>query len=53
MKAKVDEKFLIDKHSELNAFIEESIQYCEEKVPGVTGQDEHAKLNELFRKYIL
>lgn len=51
-KANVDEGFMIKRHSDLNAFIDESIRYCESRVPEACGRTEGAELNRLFKKYI-
>lgn len=53
VKAKVDESFLIEKDRGLNAFIEESIDYCEAAVPAVAAHGDSDKLNKLFREYIV
>ena len=52
MKAKVDESFMIEKKSEVNAFIGECIRYCEAKVPQDTTRDNHGELNKLFKRTI-
>jgi len=53
IKAKVDESFLIDRHSDLNDFIRESMQYCETKVPVASIRGDHAGLNEFFKKFVV
>lgn len=52
MKSKVDESLLIQKNWELNAFIEESIRYCEARVPAANAKSSDEKLNHLFKKSI-
>jgi predicted nucleotidyltransferase len=52
IKAKVDESFLIEKHPELNAFIEENVRYCEARVPAANANGNDAELNKLFKKSI-
>lgn len=52
IKGNVDESFMIEKHSDLNAFIEESIHYCETRVPLANNNDNNAELNKLFKKSI-
>lgn len=51
-KAKVGESFLIKKHWELNAFIEESVRYCEARVPAANTNSNDADLNKLFKNTI-
>jgi predicted nucleotidyltransferase len=53
IKSKVDESFLIDKYSELNDFVAESVRKCEERVPTVGRPTELTALNDLFKKYIV
>jgi uncharacterized protein len=52
IKAKVDEGFLIERNSEVNAFIEESIHYCEARVPVANSNGGKAELNELFKRSV-
>jgi uncharacterized protein len=53
VKAKVDESFLTEKYSVLDAFIADSMRDSEAKVPAAGVQGGNAKLNELFKKYIV
>jgi hypothetical protein len=53
MKAKVDESFMIEKQSEINAFIGECIRYCEARVPQARASDNQVELNKLFKKSIV
>lgn len=53
LKANADEKFVINKCSELNTFIDERIQGCECLVPEASQPTDYIRLNELFRKYIV
>lgn len=53
IKANVNESFLIEKDSTLNTFIEESIYYCESKIPAASTIGCDARLNELFKKSML
>ena len=50
MKAKVDESFMIEQKSEINAFIGECIGYCEAAVPPTTTIDNNVELNKLFKR---
>lgn len=52
-KVKVDESFMIEKKSEINAFIGECIRYCEARVPQARASDNQVELNKLFKKYIV
>jgi predicted nucleotidyltransferase len=52
IKAKVDESHLIEKHSELNEFIGESIRYCEARVPEANSIDNNVEINKLFKRFI-
>jgi len=52
IKGKVDENFMIEKKSEINAFIDEGIRYCETRVPLVNSNGDDGDLNKLFKKYI-
>jgi len=52
IKVKVDESFMIEKKSEINAFIGECIRYCEAKVPQDRTRDNHVELNKLFKRTI-
>jgi predicted nucleotidyltransferase len=49
IKAKVDESFMIEKKSEINAFIGECIRYCEARVPLAKASDNDVELNKLFK----
>jgi len=52
IKVKVDESFVIEKRSEINAFIGECIRYCEARVPlGKTSAND-GELNKLFKGFI-
>jgi uncharacterized protein len=53
IKAKVDESFMIEKKSEINAFIGECIRYCEARVPLGKNSDNDVELNKLFKKSIV
>ena len=53
MKANVDESFKIGRHSDLNAHIDESIRYCEARVPTANTSGNDAQLNKLFKKSIV
>jgi predicted nucleotidyltransferase len=52
IKAKVDERFLIEKMSEINAFIGECISYCEARVPLGKNSTNEVELNKLFKRSI-
>jgi uncharacterized protein len=52
LKEKVDESFMIEKKSEINAFIGECIRYCEARVPHARISDNHVELNMLFKRSI-
>jgi predicted nucleotidyltransferase len=52
IKAQVDEGYTIEKNSQFNTFIEQSIGYCEARVPQATRVDNSSELNKLFKKYI-
>ena len=52
IKAKVDESFMIEKKSEVNAFIEECICYCEARVPLAKNSANDVALNNLFQRSI-
>jgi len=53
IKVKVDESFVIERKSDINAFIEESIRYCEARVPLAKNSDNDVELNKLFIKSIV
>lgn len=53
IKTKVDESFLIEKQFDLNAFIDESIRYCEAKTPEACAKRDSIDLFELFKKSIV
>lgn len=53
IKGKVDESFMIARKPEINAFIEESIRYCEARVPVAKNSDNDAALNRLFKRSIV
>ena len=53
IKVKVDESFMIARKPEINAFIEESIRYCEARVPVAKNSDNDVELNKLFKKSIV
>jgi len=53
IKVKVDESFMIEKKSEINAFIGECIRYCEARVPQARASDNQVELNKLFKKSIV
>jgi uncharacterized protein len=53
IKVKVDESFMIDRKSEINAFIEECISYCEARIPVEENRDHDVELNKLFKKSIV
>jgi uncharacterized protein len=53
IKANVDESFMIERHSDLNAYIDESIRYCEARVPTANTDGNDAQLNKLFKKSIV
>jgi predicted nucleotidyltransferase len=53
LKAQVDESFVIERRSGLNDFIAESIHACEAQVPTASTPVESARLNELFKKYLV
>lgn len=52
IKVKVDESFLIERNSEINAFIEECICYCEDRVPLAKNSAFDVELNKLFKRSI-
>lgn len=52
LKVTVDESFMMERHGELNAFIEECIRYCEARVPLKASGGERSELNGLFKKFI-
>lgn len=52
IKAKVDESFMIEKKSEINAFIGECIRYCEARVPLGKNSINEVELNKLFKRSI-
>lgn len=52
IKANVDESFMIEKKSEINAFIAEFIRYCEARVPQARTSDNQVELNKLFKRSI-
>ena len=52
IKVKVDESFMIEKKSEVNAFIGECIRYCEARVPLAKNSDNDVALNKLFKRSI-
>lgn len=51
-KVNVDESFMIEKKSEINAFIGECIHYCEARVPLAKNSISEVELNKLFKKSI-
>ena len=53
IKVKVDESFMIEKKSEINAFVGECIRYCEARVPVARASDNQVELNKLFKKSIV
>ena len=53
IKLQADESFIIERKSEINAFIEESIRYCEARVPAGKNSDNDVELNKLFKKSIV
>lgn len=53
IKAKVDENFLVERNSQVNAFIEECIRYCEASVPLDKNNGNDAELNKLFKRTIV
>jgi predicted nucleotidyltransferase len=52
IKAKVDERFLIEKNWEVNTFIEECIRYCEARVPVANSNGDEVELNKLFKRSV-
>jgi uncharacterized protein len=52
IKGKVDERFLVEKNWEVNAFMEECIHYCEARVPVANSNRDDAELNELFKRSV-
>jgi uncharacterized protein len=52
IKAKVDERFLIEKNWEVNAFIEECIRYCGARVPLANSNGDEVELNKLFKRSV-
>ncbi len=50
IKVKVDESFMTEKESEINAFIGECILYCEARVPQDRTRDNNVELNKLFKR---
>ena len=52
IKVKVDESFMIEKKSEINAFVGESIRYCEGRIPVAKTADNEVELNKLFKRSI-
>jgi uncharacterized protein len=52
IKATVDERFLIKKNGEVNAFIEECIHYCETRVPVPNSIGDDVELNKLFKRSV-
>lgn len=51
-KVKVDESYMIERKSAINAFIEECIQYSEARVPPETPRMNAVALNGLFKRFI-
>jgi predicted nucleotidyltransferase len=52
IKAKVGESFMIEKKSEINAFIGECMRYCETRVPLAINSVSDVALNKLFKTCI-
>lgn len=52
-KATVDEKFTIKPAMELHRWLDNSIEYCEHRIPDPSASPDSTALNELFRKYIV
>lgn len=52
IKVKVDESFMIERKPEINAFIGESILYCENRVPVANSIDNNIELNKLLKKFV-
>ena len=52
IKGKVDESFMIEKNSEIDAFIGECIRYCEAGVPLGQNSANAVELNKLFKRSI-
>jgi uncharacterized protein len=52
IKGKVDESFMMARKPEINAFIEESIRYCEARVPLGQNSANEVELNKLFKRSI-
>jgi predicted nucleotidyltransferase len=52
IKVKVDESFMIEKSSEVNAFIGECIRYCEARVPLGKNSANAVELNKVFKRSI-
>jgi predicted nucleotidyltransferase len=52
IKVKVDESFMIEKMSEINAFVGECIRYCEARVPLGQNSADEVDLNKLFKRSI-
>ncbi|MFM7429016.1 MAG: DNA polymerase beta superfamily protein [Flammeovirgaceae bacterium] len=52
-KAQVNEKFLIQPIPELQHWLTEQLQYCEQQVPDALPQSNVQPLNELFRKFVV
>jgi uncharacterized protein len=53
IKVNVHESFMIEKKSEINAFIGECIRFCEARVPQDRTRDNNVELNKLFKKSIV
>lgn len=52
IKVKVDESFMVEKKSEINAFVGECIRYCEVRVPLAKTNGNEVELNNLFKRSI-
>jgi uncharacterized protein len=52
IKTNVDESFMIERHCDINAYIDESIRYCEARVPAASSKGEDVEINKLFKKSI-
>jgi hypothetical protein len=53
-KMEVDEKFMIPQMKQLNQYVKDRIEFCENAVPATGGKiPGHGSLNQLFRKYLL
>ncbi len=52
-KAQVDEKYVIKPIEKLNHWLDNQIEYCENRVPDASAPMDSKILNDLFRKYVV